>query len=99
MIMRKLFSNFALMLGTFVICLLIGELLFPFLLKKLPLKLYGNLDRGLLTLVQSSKSSVVPNNYIAILGDSYAAGLGEWLNEEMERIRYKKWKKNESKPI
>ena len=79
---KKIAVNFILMLGTFILCLLLGELLFPFFLSKIPLKLHGYVDRGLLALVQSSKKSVIPKNYNAIFGDSYAAGVGEWLNKE-----------------
>jgi hypothetical protein len=85
---RKIAPNFILMLGTFVFCLLLGELLFPFFLAKIPLKFHGYVDRGLLALVQSSKKSVIPKNYNAIFGDSYAAGLGEWLNKEREKNSY-----------
>lgn len=37
------------------------------------------LDPDVQVLAQSSKKSVVPENYIAILGDSYAFGQGDWL--------------------
>ena len=89
MVNRRFYSkpwlkNFLLCISSLTFILLIGEWLFPFFLTKIPLKFYGYLDRALLTLVQSSKNSVVPKDYIAILGDSYAAGLGEWLNEEIK---------------
>src|SRR5512140_385907 len=30
-------------------------------------------------LVQTTKAAAVPRNYVAIMGDSYAEGLGDWL--------------------
>lgn len=39
----------------------------------------GYLDQDMRVLEQYSKNSVTPENYIAILGDSYAFGLGDWL--------------------
>ena len=86
--LRKIAVNFILMLGTIFLCLLIGELLFPYVLTKIPIKLQGYVDRELLTLAQSSKKSIVPNNYIAIVGDSYAAGVGEWLEHEIKTNPY-----------
>ena len=83
--LKKLPVNFILMLGTIFLFFLVGELLFPYVLQKIPIKLQGNVDRELLTLVQSSKKSIVPNNYIAIVGDSYAAGIGEWLYHERKQ--------------
>jgi hypothetical protein len=59
--------------------LTIEILLFRLLLPVLPLKLHGYLDEGLRTLAQSSKQAAVPRNYIALVGDSYAQGLGDWL--------------------
>jgi len=48
------------------------------LLHHVPLTLHSELGR-LKPLAQSSKSGVVPKDYILILGDSYAEGLGDWL--------------------
>ena len=48
---------------------------------KLPLRLYGLVDKNLLILAQSSKNTQFPKEYIAITGDSYAVGAGDWLTE------------------
>jgi hypothetical protein len=37
------------------------------------------LDEGIRTLAQSSKKTTVPKNYLALCGDSYAQGMGDWL--------------------
>ena len=42
---------------------------------------------GLLGLAQTSKRSLIPDDYILILGDSNAAGLGEWFNESLKDRR------------
>lgn len=51
----------------------------PTVLPMLPMKLHGTLPLALRVLAQSSKSSAVPRNYIAIVGDSNAQGNGDWL--------------------
>ena len=48
---------------------------------KLPLRLYGLVDKNLRILAQSSKNTQFPKEYIAITGDSYAVGAGDWLTE------------------
>ena len=61
--------------------LVLGEWLFPKILGKLPLRLYGSIDKNLRILAQSSKKSTFPHEYIAIVGDSIAVGAGDWLEE------------------
>ncbi|MBI5815586.1 MAG: hypothetical protein HZB29_08240 [Nitrospinae bacterium] len=51
---------------------------FPMLLPYVPLKLQPFLNTGIDVAAQSSKSSLVPRDYIAIVGDSYAKGAGDW---------------------
>lgn len=48
---------------------------------KTPVKFHFALPAGLATLAQSSKADCIPNHYIAIAGDSYAQGKGDWLLE------------------
>lgn len=44
-----------------------------------------NRFRGLNILFQSSKSSVLPHDYIALFGDSNALGMGDWFTSEMHK--------------
>lgn len=60
------------------------ELVFPFLLNKLPLKIYSILGDGEKLLGQTSKESILPKDYIAVVGDSYAAGWGDWKRKQAE---------------
>lgn len=56
------------------------ELVAPWLVRHLPLKLHFTLDRYQRVLAQSSKLGAVPvPPYVVLLGDSYAMGLGDWL--------------------
>ena len=48
------------------------------LLPYVPVSLHSELGR-LKALAQSSKDSYIPEDYILIIGDSYAEGLGDWL--------------------
>jgi hypothetical protein len=42
-------------------------------------------DEGLNAAMQSSKQSVIPDKYVALLGDSYAQGMGDWATNEMSK--------------
>jgi len=53
--------------------------LFPALLPSVPLALQPYLPRDIQFLAQSSKQGLIPRDYVAITGDSYAQGLGDWL--------------------
>ena len=59
--------------------LVVEFLLFPLLLPRTPLRLHVYLDDGVRPLAQSSKAGVVPEDYVALVGDSYAQGRGDWL--------------------
>ena len=74
-------KNLALLLISLSLMLVLGEWLFPKILGKLPLRLYGSVEKNLRILAQSSKKGLLPNEYIAIAGDSYAVGAGDWLEE------------------
>lgn len=77
---RRVLGNLALALVSLGFTLGMLELAAPWLLPRLPLKLHFALDRYQRVLAQSSKQGVVPEPpYVAILGDSYAMGLGDWL--------------------
>lgn len=54
-------------------------ILFPRLLDHVPLKLHFAVKEEIRVLVQSSKDHVVPEQYIALFGDSYSQGYGDWL--------------------
>jgi len=77
--MKKFLKILKMFIGPIIILVLL-ELFSPFLLHKVPLYLHGNLDSGLLALAQTSKRSLIPEDYILLLGNSNAVGLGEWLN-------------------
>ncbi len=81
---KNLIINLTLFLISFCFCLLVIELVFPRWLNKVPFKLYANLDRGIWPFAQSSKRAVIPRDYIALVGDSYAAGAGDWGKYELE---------------
>ena len=56
----------------------IEVIVFRVLLSQLPINLSSHLPDTVGVLVQNSKSHFVPRDYVAILGDSYAVGLGDW---------------------
>jgi len=63
---------------TYLVCEL---LFFRFYLPYASLNIRTHLPDTAGVLVQNSKSEFVPRNYIAILGDSIAEGVGDWLLE------------------
>jgi hypothetical protein len=65
-------------ISTFLVCEYVAE---NFLIKKVPIKFQFSLPNGLAVLAQSSKAERIPKDYIAIAGDSYAQGKGDWLLE------------------
>ena len=74
-------KNLILLLASTFLIMALGEWLFPKFIGKLPLRLYGLIDKNLRVLAQSSKKNQLPKDYIALTGDSYAIGAGDWLNE------------------
>ncbi len=74
-------KNLLLLLASIFFIIGVGEWLFPKFIGKLPLRLYGSIDTDLRILAQSSKNNLLPKRYIALTGDSYAVGAGDWLNE------------------
>lgn len=80
--MSSLLKNLALSLASISLMLLVVDLvLSPWLLPRVPLKFHAAIPRGVRMLTQSSKAAAVPRDWIAILGDSYAQGRGDWLLE------------------
>ena len=84
--MIKLLSNLKLLVGPIVIIIFL-ELAFPYFLHKIPLYLHAAIDPDLLGLAQTSKRSLIPDDYSLLLGDSNAIGKGEWFNESLNDRR------------
>lgn len=79
--------GWGLALGSAVLTYLFLELVgFRVLLAHLPLKFHGDLPKEIGVLAQPSKRSTIPRNYIALVGDSYAQGYGEWLLDSDPRF-------------
>jgi hypothetical protein len=76
---RGWLSNALLLAASVATGLGLCELAFVPLLPHVPLKLQGALHPGLRLFAQSSKSGLEPEDYVALLGDSYAQGFGDWL--------------------
>jgi hypothetical protein len=59
--------------------LVVELVFFRILLPQLSLNLKTHLPDTAGVLVQASKAGFIPHDYIALLGDSYAEGVGDWL--------------------
>ena len=59
---------------------LVEVLVLPRLIKSPPLKLQRGFTHTMQILTQSSKEGLLPEDYILLLGDSYARGYGDWLD-------------------
>ena len=66
----------SMVVGTFLV---LEYFLENYFITETPIKLQFSLPLGLSVLAQSSKTGRIPENYIAIVGDSYAQGKGDWL--------------------
>ena len=73
-------ANTALVLVSVLLTYFLVEFIFfRVLLPNMPLQLRPHLPDVADVLVQNSKSGFVPHDYIALLGNSYAEGMGDWL--------------------
>ena len=76
---RNHLVNLTLLIASLLLTYLILELIiFPRIITHTPLRLHDALGPHRL-LAQISKQGTEPEDYIAIFGDSYAQGLGDWL--------------------
>ena len=86
---KQKFINLTLAFGSLCLTYLTLELIVPHILNHIPLTMYNALENKIRVLGQSSKSSVIPKNYIALVGDSYAQGQGDWLKKMIRSNRYR----------
>jgi len=77
---KRIFVNLLFAEISFVITYLLLELVFfRFYLPYVPLNIVTHLPDLAGVLVQNTKAKFVPQDYVALLGDSYAEGVGDWL--------------------
>lgn len=81
--------NLSLFLASSLLLIGVMEVIFPRILNKIPLAMHPGLDPGVGVLAQTSKKSVVPRDYVALVGDSNAVGVGDWLKEVINKNRYR----------
>ncbi len=75
--------NLAVSLVSLIVSYLVLELLvFRVLFPNVDLDIRPHLPETAGVLAQNSKAAFVPRNYVALVGDSYAEGLGDWLLKE-----------------
>jgi len=73
-------ANAALSVVSFLLTYLVCEFLFfRFMLPSMSYNIRPHLPDRADFFMQNSKSHYVPHDYIALLGDSYAVGVGDWL--------------------
>ena len=76
--LKSISINLGLTLISIILFILLMELVFPKILHKLPLPFYLGLGKDYKILGQYHKKSVIPVDYIALVGDSHALGSGDW---------------------
>ena len=78
--LRHFCANAALSVVSFLLTYLVCELLFfRFMLPSMSYNIRPHLPDRADFFMQNSKSHYAPHDYIALLGNSYAAGVGDWL--------------------
>jgi hypothetical protein len=76
--LKSVLINLGLGLISTILFILAMELVFPKILHKLPLSVYLGLGKDYKILGQYHKKTVIPTDYIALVGDSHALGSGDW---------------------
>lgn len=72
-------KNLTLFFVTLLMLYALLEVIFLYALPRIfPSSIVVAAEEGLQPLFQSSKRGIVPENYIALMGDSNAAGMGDW---------------------
>jgi len=78
--MKSSLLNYLLTFTSIILTIIFLEFFFnQYLIDKTPLKFHFALPKAMEVLAQSSKDARLPKNYIALAGDSYAQGKGDWL--------------------
>lgn len=73
-------GNILLVAASITICYAVAEFaFFRFMLPYMSLNILPHLPDRAAYFMQSSKSHFVPRDYIVLVGDSYAQGMGDWL--------------------
>ena len=85
---RNLVADLLIPVVSTLLFVLFIELIFPYVLHKVPLSIYVGLDDGYKVLGQSTKKSVIPKDYIAIVGDSNALGQGDWYLKAVKQHKF-----------
>lgn len=75
---KEIFIGLGLSTISCLLIICVFELLFPFFLPFFSINLRERFVSPFSVLCQCSKKSLIPKDYIAILGDSYADGEGDW---------------------
>jgi hypothetical protein len=79
---RQAIVNTLLICVSVVVCYIAMEYaVFRIVLPAVPIDIHSSLPAAADVLQQTSKSGYLPRNYIALLGDSYAEGYGDWLQQ------------------
>lgn len=79
---KKILTNGALLLASVLLTFLALEWVVErYFITQTPLKFYFALSDGARILAQSSKRGRLPEDYLALVGDSFAQGKGDWLLE------------------
>jgi hypothetical protein len=76
-------ANVLLAIGSTLLCYVAMEYaVFRYALPYLPIDVRPHLPDMVDVLAQNSKAGFLPHDYVALLGDSYAEGLGDWLLQQ-----------------
>jgi len=82
---KSVFINIGICFVSTTLFVLVMELVFPKILHKLPLSFYVSLGKDYKILGQYHKKSVIPTDYVALVGDSHALGSGDWYLEAVKK--------------
>ena len=78
-------KNLVLVISSVCLSLIAVEIALRLFATRLPLRFQKYLPEDVKILAQSSKRGKLPRAYVAILGDSYAVGQGDWYDEAIRQ--------------
>jgi hypothetical protein len=82
------FKNVSLAIWGICLSLIAVEIALRLFATRLPLSFQKYLPEDVKILAQSSKRGELPRAYVAVLGDSYAAGQGDWYDEAVRQVPF-----------
>ena len=78
------FLTAGMVLASIALALVLIEIILRTSVEYMPLSYQKYLPRDVRIIAQTTKDRLIPESYVALLGDSYAAGWGDWYRARLD---------------